>query len=144
MSAIILFAVRLGIVILFLLFIGWIGYTIWIDFNRRDIDSERVNVPPLTLRFVDQQSERVEFFTRPVITIGRDATCDCIIYDKSVSSRQARLAYHHNQWWVEDLNSTNGTYLNREKITQPTVVISDDEVSCGSTHIILQIGAPLA
>jgi pSer/pThr/pTyr-binding forkhead associated (FHA) protein len=143
-SEIILLAIRLGIVILFLVFIGWIGYIIWIDFNRKDIDVERISIPPMTLRFADQQSERVEFFTRPVITIGRDPTCDCILYDKSVSSRQTRLSFHHNQWWVEDLNSTNGTFLNREKITQPTVVISDDEISCGSTHILLQIGTPLS
>jgi pSer/pThr/pTyr-binding forkhead associated (FHA) protein len=142
-SEIILLIIRLALAILLYVFIGWIVYTIWVDFNRKDIDIERVNVPPLTLRFSDQQSERVEFFTRPVITIGRDPTCDCILYDRSVSTRQARLSYHHHQWWIEDLDSTNGTLLNKDKVLQPTVIISDDQIVCGATNLIVQIGNPL-
>ncbi len=143
MSEIILLLIRLLLAGVLYVFIGWIVYTIWIDFNRKDIDIDRTNVPPLTLRFSDQQSERVEFFTRPIITIGREATCDCILYDKAVSARQARLSYHHNQWWIEDLNSTNGTSLNKDKVIQPTVIITDDQIICGSTHLIVQIGNPL-
>ncbi len=143
MSEILLLIIRLLIAGVLYIFIGWIVFTIWLDFNRKDIEIDRTNVPPITLRFTDQQSERVEFFTRPIITIGRDSTCDCILYDKAVSARQARLSYHHHQWWIEDLNSTNGTLLNKDKIIQPTVIITDDQIICGSTHLVVQIGNPL-
>ncbi len=143
MSEVLLLIIRLLIAGILYVFIGWIVFTIWLDFNRKDIEIDRTNVPPITLRFTDQQSERVEFFTRPIITIGRDPTCDCILYDKAVSGRQARLSFHHNQWWIEDLNSTNGTLLNKDKIIQPTVIIPEDQIICGSTHLVVQIGNPL-
>ena len=142
MSPVILLIVRLIMSMALYLFIGWVIYTVWIDLNRKDVYLEQVGVPAITLKFVDQQSEKIEFFTRPVITIGREPTCDCIIYDKAVSAKQARLSYHHNQWWVEDLDSTNGTFINQDKVTQPTVIISDDHITCGSTVMVIQIGNP--
>jgi pSer/pThr/pTyr-binding forkhead associated (FHA) protein len=142
MSAIILLIVRILMATALYLFIGWIIYTIWIDLNRKDVNLENVGVPSITLKFMDQQSEKIEFFTRPVVTLGRDLTCDCIIYDKAVSAKQARLSFHHNQWWVEDLDSTNGTFLNQDRVTQPTVIITDDKITCGGTIIAVQIGNP--
>lgn len=142
MSAIILLIIRILLATVLYLFIGWVIYTIWIDLNRKDSNLEQVGVPALTLKYIDQQSEKIEFFTRPIVVIGREPTCDCIVYDKAVSARQARLSYHHNQWWIEDLDSTNGTFINQDRVTQPTVVISDDHVTCGSTIIIIQIGNP--
>jgi pSer/pThr/pTyr-binding forkhead associated (FHA) protein len=142
MSAIILLIVRILMATALYLFIGWIIYTIWIDLNRKDVNLENVGVPSITLKFMDQQSEKIEFFTRAVVTLGRDLTCDCIIYDKAVSARQARLSFHHNQWWVEDLDSTNGTFLNQDRVTQPTVIITDDQITCGGTMIAVQIGNP--
>jgi pSer/pThr/pTyr-binding forkhead associated (FHA) protein len=41
------------------------------------------------------------------------------------------LRYHHNQWWAEDIHSTNGTFINREKIMDPTVLFSEDVLRCG-------------
>jgi pSer/pThr/pTyr-binding forkhead associated (FHA) protein len=52
------------------------------------------------------------------------------------------LSYHHNQWWLEDLGSTNGTLLNQEKLTIPTVVISGDEFRCGETRFTITLATP--
>lgn len=142
MNGVFLLIVRIVMVSALYLFIGWIIYTIWIDLNRKDSTREQAGVPSISLKFVDQEGEKMEFFTRPVITLGREPTCDCIISDKAVSARQSRLTYHHNQWWIEDLDSTNGTFLNQEKVTQPTVIISDDHITCGSTLMVIQIGKP--
>jgi pSer/pThr/pTyr-binding forkhead associated (FHA) protein len=141
-SAVLLLIIRLLMVVALYLFIGWMIYTIWIDLNRKDTNIEQVGVPAITLKYVDQQGEKIEFFTRPIVTLGREPTCDCIVSDKAVSARQARLSFHHNQWWIEDLESTNGTFLNQEKVSQPTVIISDDRITCGSTVMVIQIGAP--
>jgi pSer/pThr/pTyr-binding forkhead associated (FHA) protein len=141
-SAVVLLVVRLLMAAALYLFIGWVIYTIWIDLNRKDTNPEQVGVPAVTLKFVDQQSEKIEYYTRPIIVIGREPTCDCIIYDKAISARQARLSFHHNQWWIEDLDSTNGTFINQDRVSQPTVIISEDQITCGGTVIMVQIGTP--
>lgn len=48
--------------------------------------------------------------------IGRDSSSGIVIKDKNVSRRHAELVYRDSSWSVRDLNSTNGTYLNGEKL----------------------------
>lgn len=55
--------------------------------------------------------------TKDVITIGRDSKSDIQLDDASVSRRHASLTRINNQFFVEDLGSTNGTYLNKKKVT---------------------------
>ena len=56
-----------------------------------------------------------------------------------ISARHAHLTYHHNQWWLEDLASTNGTLLNDIRITTPTVITSGDELQCGATRLFISL-----
>ena len=142
MNAVILLVIRIILAGVLYLFIGWVIYTIWMDFNQRERLQVSPGIPPITLKYADEEGEKVDFFNRPSIILGREPTCDCIIHDRSVSARQARMSYHHSQWWVEDLDSTNGTFLNRDKITQPTVIISGDQICSGATTILIEIGTP--
>ena len=43
------------------------------------------------------------------------------------------------QWWLEDLKSTNGTFLNEEKLDTPTVIVTGDEIRCGQVPVRVQI-----
>ena len=83
------------------------------------------------------------FFNQPEILMGRDSHCDVVLSDETVSVRHARLSFHHGQWWLEDLDSTNGTFLNKEKLSIPTVVIGGDEIECGSFLLTLDLGADM-
>lgn len=49
-------------------------------------------------------------------TIGRDPTCDIIIVDPYVSRVHAKIFYKNGRWYVEDIGSKNGTYINGEDI----------------------------
>ena len=71
--------------------------------------------------------------------IGRDTKCDLSVMDEALSAHHARIAYHHGQWWLEDLNSTNGTFLNHEKLIAPAVVITGDQFKCGNTLFNIRI-----
>jgi pSer/pThr/pTyr-binding forkhead associated (FHA) protein len=66
------------------------------------------------------------------VTIGRDPGNTISIDDTTVSNRHAVLNYRNGHWWIEDLLSTNGTFLNDEKITAPTILISGDDLHIGS------------
>ena len=67
------------------------------------------------------------------LTIGRSPECDIIIDDSYSSQAHARLYRDGSQHLLEDLGSTNGTYLNRQKVANATVVRIGDFVQVGST-----------
>ena len=67
------------------------------------------------------------------LTIGRSPECDIIIDDSYSSQAHARLYRDGSQQLLEDLGSTNGTYLNRQKVDNATAVRLGDFVQVGST-----------
>ncbi|MGH9243847.1 MAG: FHA domain-containing protein [Acidimicrobiales bacterium] len=67
------------------------------------------------------------------ITVGRAAGCQIIIDDNYVSQLHARLFLRDGQLFVEDLGSTNGTYLNRAKVSAPMVMQRGDRLQVGNT-----------
>jgi pSer/pThr/pTyr-binding forkhead associated (FHA) protein len=81
-------------------------------------------------------------YDKPEVILGREPGCDFLINDKTVSSRHARVSDHHQQWWLEDLASTNGTFINDEAITAPVVITHGDEVRLGHIELSVQIGQP--
>jgi hypothetical protein len=67
------------------------------------------------------------------LTIGRAAGCQITLDDTFVSQLHARVFRREGQYLVEDLGSTNGTYLNRQKVTGPMVIRPGDELQIGNT-----------
>jgi pSer/pThr/pTyr-binding forkhead associated (FHA) protein len=72
------------------------------------------------------------------ITIGRSGDATLVLTDDYASSRHARLYPQNGEWILEDLGSTNGTYLDREKVTQPTPVPTGVPVRIGKTVLELR------
>ena len=72
------------------------------------------------------------------ITIGRSNDATLVLNDDYASSRHARLFPQDGQWIVEDLGSTNGTYLDRQKVTQPTPVPTGVPIRIGKTVLELR------
>jgi len=141
MSGILVLVIRLGIAALLYGFLGWGLYILWRDVSEKGIGLAGRRVPALNLlvQHKNKQPER-RVFTQAEILMGRDPACDLSLNDDAVSARHARMSYHHNQWWVEDLNSTNGTRLNQSPLTTPTVLTTGDQVECGNTALIVNIG----
>jgi pSer/pThr/pTyr-binding forkhead associated (FHA) protein len=80
-----------------------------------------------TLGLTDQQ-----------ITIGRADDATLVLADDYASTRHARLFPQDGQWLVEDLGSTNGTYLDRQKVTAPTPVPIGVPIRIGKTVLELR------
>jgi pSer/pThr/pTyr-binding forkhead associated (FHA) protein len=120
-------------------FLGWALYTLWSDLRRQTSHPSIQKVPTMIITVGEGDAQTTTEFSIPEIMIGRDPTCDLVLREEIVSSRHARLSYHHNQWWIEDLQSTNGTYLNDERLYTATVVVSGDEIVCGQARLMLAI-----
>jgi pSer/pThr/pTyr-binding forkhead associated (FHA) protein len=72
------------------------------------------------------------------ITIGRADDATLVLADDYASTRHARLFPQDGQWLVEDLGSTNGTYLDRQKVTAPTPVPIGVPIRIGKTVLELR------
>jgi pSer/pThr/pTyr-binding forkhead associated (FHA) protein len=72
------------------------------------------------------------------ITIGRAADATLVVNDDYASTRHARLYPQNGEWIVEDLGSTNGTYLDRHKVIQPTPLTVGVPVRIGKTVLELR------
>jgi hypothetical protein len=72
------------------------------------------------------------------ITIGRADDATLVLDDDYASTRHARLFPQDGQWLVEDLGSTNGTYLDRQKVTAPTPVPIGVPIRIGKTVLELR------
>ncbi len=72
------------------------------------------------------------------ITLGRANDATLVLNDDYASSRHARLFPQDGQWIVEDLGSTNGTYLDRQKVTRPTPVPVGVPIRIGKTVLELR------
>lgn len=76
-------------------------------------------------------SERREVFRAAEINLGRVQGNDLVLPKGNVSKRHARILYREGRFIVTDLNSTNGTYVNRRRIAQATIIREDDRVYVG-------------
>jgi pSer/pThr/pTyr-binding forkhead associated (FHA) protein len=69
-------------------------------------------------------------------TIGRATECDIVIASKSISRENTRIRREGRRWFVEDLGSTNGTYLNGERILTPMNLRDGDAIKVGDIIFI--------
>jgi len=81
--------------------------------------------------------ERADLAQAPVL-IGRGTDAAIRLDDDYVSTRHARIASSGDQWFVEDLGSTNGTYVGTVRITQPTTLTLGTQVRIGKTILELR------
>jgi len=72
------------------------------------------------------------------ITLGRAPDSTLVIDDDYASSRHARIYPSEGAWFVEDLGSTNGTWIERARITSPTVLAVGAPLRIGRTTLQLQ------
>jgi len=140
MIATIVLLLRLILAIALYAFLGWALWTLLQELKQQGDKLATQKKPALTLYFkTGEGKESIQHFSQSEIMIGRDTNCDLSMMDEALSAHHARLTYHHGQWWLEDLNSTNGTFLNREKLTTPAVVITGDHFKCGNTLFDLRV-----
>jgi pSer/pThr/pTyr-binding forkhead associated (FHA) protein len=144
MSGPVVLFLRLLLTVSLYAFLVWAFTNLWRDIKLQSALLAVRKIPPISLTISPTgQVPLIRRFIQAEVNIGRDPACECPVDDEAVSSRHARLSYHHNQWWLEDLNSTNGTLLNQENLAIPTVVISADEFRCGSTLFTVSLAGDL-
>jgi hypothetical protein len=75
------------------------------------------------------------FALRPGAVVGRRPNSDVMLNDTYMSGEHARLTLHEGRWWVADLGSTNGTFVNGTRVDRPTPVPPGAEVRFGRVRM---------
>lgn len=140
MSAPLVLTLRLVTALALFAFLGWAFYYLVREVQRQSFSLAHRRIPTINITVKDGSgNSHLRYFTQAEIIIGRDPASDIALSDDAVSARHAQFLYHHAQWWVEDLHSTNGTLLNDAPITMATVITSGDKVKCGSIYLEINL-----
>lgn len=69
-------------------------------------------------------------------TIGRAIECDIVIVSKNISRIHARVRRDGHRWYIDDLDSTNGTYRNNERVLSSLEIRDGDSLKIGEVNFI--------
>jgi pSer/pThr/pTyr-binding forkhead associated (FHA) protein len=95
-------------------------------------------VTPVRLRLeILERGERRSYEGRPPLELGRDKRTEIVLRDPEVSRRHARFQSQDGVVYVEDLKSSNGTFLNGRRVTEAIEVRQGDEIDVGATRILV-------
>jgi hypothetical protein len=134
-----LLILRLAMALALYAFLGWAIYTLWRDIKRQSELLAARRIPEIRLvNHIGDETISHEFVV-PELVVGREKSCDLMLDEKTVSAEHARLSYHHGNWWVEDLHSRNGTFLNLEMLAAQAVLTSGDELQVGQVKLRIEI-----
>lgn len=131
-----LLSLRFILAIALYAFLGFAIWTIWQELKKTVQSTETKTIPAITIEFGNQDKTQFSYNTNEVV-IGRAPQCDLHIIDETVSSRHGQLYFKLNQWWYEDLGSSNGSFLNQRPIKTATVLTDGDELQLGKVNLMV-------
>ena len=139
MTATVVLVLRVGLAILLYIFLWRVLQTLWQELKQQGslLSTQKPGIHLIAK--MENGYETKYHFWQPEIIIGRGSHCDISLLDEALSANHGRISFHHGQWWLEDLGSTNGTFLNKDQIAVPTVIITGDQFKCGNTTFAIRI-----
>lgn len=95
--------------------------------------------PPTTLVVYPPDGARPRTFRMATsMTVGRALECEVKLEDTYASQQHARVFGKESSWYVEDLGSTNGTFVNDQKLAAPAQIQPGDRIRIGTTVLELR------
>lgn len=141
-----LLALRILLAVLLYAFIGGLFYLLWRDVRRaaaealeRDRAQGRLVVVASSL---PAPSTGESYPLLPITSLGRGPTNSIALPDDTASLEHALVTLRSGKWWLEDLGSRNGTSLNGQPITAPTVISAGDVIGLGRVSVRVEIEGP--
>ncbi|MBC6946550.1 FHA domain-containing protein, partial [candidate division KSB1 bacterium] len=89
------------------------------------------NAPTIAVRIERGESNATEFVFRQSFRIGRDETCQVQFKDYIVSRVHAEVTFEQGQWWVSDLQSSNGVYRDDGEKVERTPLLDETRLMLG-------------
>ena len=136
MSAGLLLALRLLMALALYAFLGVV-----VSLQIRALRLRSAEAPPPLHLYVRLPNGSVHqrVFTQADVLVGRSADNHLQLEDPAVSAHHLHFRYRQGRWWVHDLGSRNGAFLNGARLETPAILVEDDTITLGACQ--LQIGA---
>jgi hypothetical protein len=139
----VMFIARLALAVLLYGFLAALFWLLWRDLRAtaRTQEARTQKLGRLVVMESDAPtvSAGATFPLLPVSSLGRAPTNTITLPDEACSLEHALLYYRENQWWLEDLDSRNGTRLNEAAITAPTPVLPGDVIGIGRVKLKIEM-----
>lgn len=90
------------------------------------------------LRVVQGQPSQSIYSLSGTAVLGRQSDCTIVLNDTRASRQHARLQQQNGRWVLTDLGSSNGTFVNEQRVIQPTILASGDQIRIGDTVLALE------
>ncbi len=139
--ALLLLAMRVLLALLLYAFLVLVLVTLWKDLRKARAEPA---APTAHLVIVEGPGQGGCRPLSQVNTLGRAADNTLSLADETVSAYHARLSYHGGQWWLEDLGSRNGSWVNDIPVDQPLVITYGDVIRLGRVRLHLTAGSASA
>jgi hypothetical protein len=139
-----IFVVRLLLTALLYLFLAAVLVVLWRDLRtaaRLPFAIQERKAHLVTLSGCDGLEPNTILTLQAFTTLGRGATNTIVVPDTFASSEHALISWRSGQWWLEDLGSRNGTQLNDEAVTAPTVLSAGDVIAIGQVKFKVEVEA---
>ena len=114
------------------------GKTIGKNTTQTDTNTQQTQTKTLIITEGSMRGMTIQLVPGNQVTIGRSPTCTIVINDTYASSKHAKIFNDGNKWIVEDLGSTNGTYLGNQKLKSPMIMRTGDTIRIGQTVMELR------
>jgi pSer/pThr/pTyr-binding forkhead associated (FHA) protein len=138
-----LWILRIGFVVLIYLFFVLLVRALWRDLRSAVATSGTPLGRLVVVASPEGRPERgASIPLDAVTTLGREINNSVVVDDESVSSEHALLTYRGRAWYLEDRGSTNGTYVNGQRIHDPHVLGYGDEIALGGVRLRLERSVP--
>lgn len=130
---------RVAFIVALYLFLVLLGILLWRELRARG--ARATERAPADLLVMDpagtglDPGERIPLLAQS--TIGRSRENDVTLDDAVISAQHARLTWNGRGWVIEDLNSTNGTFVNGKQVDRPRAVKQGDVIDLGSVKMKL-------
>jgi pSer/pThr/pTyr-binding forkhead associated (FHA) protein len=124
---------RVGLMICLYAFLLAVVYILWRDIQKSGGQASNIVAHPSRLIWRDALAEPAAPFLLACAShrIGRSPTVEVCLPDDTISLIHARLWFHDSRWWLEDLGSKNGTFLNEVQLAQKMVLSPGDLIRLG-------------
>ncbi len=133
---------RLSFLGLLYLFLAYVARALWRDLRAASVASGRALGRLVVVASpAGRPTPGASLALDAVNSLGRDVNNTIVLEDAFASAHHARLTFRGRAWYLEDLGSTNGTYLNGDPIKAPTPLGYGDEIQVGQVRLRLDRAA---